>query len=142
PLGSACDFNPTDDYNNYGFTAIAGSEPLNLGVHPWNQCPLLSNDNTSGFLPTAFSYKAYPNPFNPYINISYSLPSTEHVDLSIVNLLGQKVKTLVSKTQNPGEYYFIWNGKDINGITMQSGIYFAVINRESGEGVLKITFLK
>ena len=60
----------------------------------------------------------------------------------IFNLLGQKVKTLVSKTQNPGEYYFIWNGKDINGITMQSGIYFAVINRKSRSDVLKITFLK
>ena len=143
PLQSSCDFNPTDSYNNYGFTALAGPEPMDLGLHPWNECPSLSNDdNTTGLLPTSFSYKAYPNPFNPYINISYSLPKTEQVDLSIINLLGQKIKTLVSTTQNPGEYNFTWNGKDINGITMNSGIYFAVINRESGRDVLKITFLK
>jgi len=48
----------------------------------------------------------------------------------------------VSETQTPGEYNFTWNGKDINGITMNSGIYFAVITRKSGRDVLKITFLK
>ena len=108
-----------------------------------NECPSLSNDDkATGLLPTSFSYKAYPNPFNPYINISYSLPKTEHVDLSIINLLGQKIKTLASTTQNPGEYNFTWNGKNINGVSMNSGIYFAVISRESGRDVLKITFLK
>lgn len=143
PLGSACDFNPTDDYNNYGFTAIAGSEPLNLGIHPWNECPQLSSDkNKGGLVPTKFSYKAYPNPFNPYVNISYALPNTELVDLSIVNLLGQKIRTLVNTTQDPGEYYYTWDGKDVNGVTLQSGMYFAVINRKSRSVVLKITFLK
>ena len=143
PLGSSCDFNSTDQYNNYGFTAIAGPEPIDLGIHPWNDCPFLSNDgNTGGLLPTMFSYKAYPNPFNPYINISYSLPNTEYVDLSIINLLGQKIKTLVSDTQNPGEYNFTWSGDDIKGTTMNSGIYFVVIERSSGRDVLKITFLK
>ena len=88
PLQSSCDFNPTDSYNNYGFTALADPEPMDLGLHPWNECPSLSNDDkTTGLLPTSFSCKAYPNPFNPYINISYSLPKTEQVDLSIICLL-------------------------------------------------------
>jgi len=52
------------------------------------------------------------------------------------------VRTLVNTTQTPGEYYYTWDGKDINGVSLQSGIYFAVINRESGRDVLKITFLK
>jgi len=143
PLESSCDFNPTDDYNNYGFTAVAGAEPKDLGVHPWNGCPSLgSDDNNNGLLPNTFLYKAFPNPFNPYINISYSLPNVGHVDLIIINLLGQNIKTLVSETQTRGEYNFTWNGKDINGITMNSGIYFAVITRKSGRDVLKITFLK
>ena len=143
PLGSSCDFNPIDDYNNYGFTAVAGPEPLNLGVHLWNECPQLSSaENKGGFVPTKFSYKAYPNPFNPYVNISYTLPNTELVDLSIVNLLGQKIRTLVNTTQDPGEYYCTWAGKDVNGVTLQSGIYFAVINRKARKDVLKITFLK
>lgn len=141
PLESNCDFNPTDLYNNYGFTASAGSEPLNLGIHPWNECPLLSS-NENLLIPDKFSYKAYPNPFNPYINIGYALPIAELVNLNIINLLGQKVRTLVNTTQTPGEYYYTWDGKDINGVSLQSGIYFAVINRESGRDVLKITFLK
>jgi flagellar hook assembly protein FlgD len=93
-------------------------------------------------IPDKFSYKAYPNPFNPYINIGYTLPIAELVNLNIINLLGQKVRTLVNTTQAPGEYYYTWDGKDINGVSLQSGIYFAVINRESGRDALKITFLK
>ena len=143
PLESSCDFNPADSYNNYGFTAVANSEPLNLGVHPWNECPSLnSDDEINNITPTTFSCKAYPNPFNPYINISYSLPVTEKVEINIFNLTGQRVKTLINTTQSPGEYSFVWNGKNTNGIMMQSGIYFAIINRESGRDVLKITFLK
>ena len=143
PLESSCDFNPADSYNNYGFTAVANSEPLDLGIHPWNECPSLnSDDEIDNIFPTTFSCKAYPNPFNPYINISYSLPVTEKVEINIFNLTGQRVKTLINTTQSPGEYSFVWNGKNTNGIMMQSGIYFAIINRESGRDVLKITFLK
>ena len=54
--------------------------------------------------------------------------------VNIVNLLGQNVKTLVNKIQAPGSYTFRWNGKDENGISFNSGMYFAVINRES-EGI-------
>jgi len=44
--------------------------------------------------------------------------------------------------QAPGSYTFKWNGKDDNGISLNSGMYFAVINRESGRNILKITYLK
>ena len=85
---------------------------------------------------------AYPNPFNPTINIDYALPSQELVNLSIINLLGQKVRTLANDIQEPGNYSFKWDGKDINGIDLQSGIYFAVISRNSGQNIVKITYLK
>ena len=70
------------------------------------------------------------------------MPSAENVRIDIVNLLGQNVKTLVNKMQAPGSYTFKWNGKDANGISLNSGMYFAVINRESGRNILKITYLK
>jgi hypothetical protein len=143
PLGSECDFNPDDEFNNYGFIASAGPAPLDLGVHPWNECPqLLSNDDTGYIVPDNFTYIAYPNPFNPTINIDYALPNQELVNLSIINLLGQKVKTLVNDIQEPGNYSFKWDGKDFNGANLQSGIYFAVISRNSGQSIVKITYLK
>jgi len=143
PLQGPCDFDITDSYNNYGFTASAGPAPLNLGVHPWNECPLLENDEEyREILPTKFSYSAYPNPFNPYVNISYNLPIADHVEVSIVNLLGQKVKTLVNDLQSPGAYLYKWDGKDNKGVSVQSGIYFAIINHQKNRNILKITYLK
>ena len=139
-IGSACDFNPGDDFGNYGFTAT--ETLVDLGVYGWNECNTLSNDIENTVLPTEYSSKAYPNPFNPYVNIAYELPSAENVRIDIVNLLGQNVKTLVNKMQAPGSYTFKWNGKDANGISLNSGMYFAVINRESGRNILKITYLK
>ena len=93
-------------------------------------------------LPTEFSSKAYPNPFNPYVNISYALPTTENVKIDIVNLSGQNVKTLVNTMQTPGSYTYRWNGKDEDGLDLNSGMYFAIINRDSGRNILKITYLK
>jgi len=66
-----------------------------------------------------FSLKQnYPNPFNPVTLINYQLPITSYVDLSIYNILGQKVATLVSKEQAPGIYSAEW---DASGFA--SGIY-------------------
>ena len=143
PLQSPCDFNNTDSYNNYGFVASAGPAPTNLGVHPWQECPLLHHgEEFNELLPKKFSYSAYPNPFNPYVNISYNLPSADQVEVSIVNLLGQKVKTLVNDFQSPGAYLYKWDGKDNKGVSMQSGIYFAIINHQKNRNILKITYLK
>jgi len=143
PLQSPCDFNNTDSYNNYGFVASAGPAPTNLGVHPWQECPLLHHgEEFNELLPKKFSYSAYPNPFNPYVNISYNLPNADQVEVSIVNLLGQKVKTLVNDFQSPGAYLYKWDGRDNKGVSMQSGIYFAIINHQKNRNILKITYLK
>jgi predicted GH43/DUF377 family glycosyl hydrolase len=60
----------------------------------------------------------YPNPFNPVTTISYELPMSTDVNLSIYNLLGQKVATLVDKKQAAGKYQARW---DATGFA--SGIY-------------------
>jgi len=144
PLGSECDFLPTDEFNNYGFTAVEGL--LDLDEVCWGACvtcDLLSNEeNSDNVMPAEFSYKMFPNPFNPYINIYYELPVSEQVTITIMNLLGQEVKTIVNKVHQPGRYSSSWDGKDSYGQMLQSGIYFAVINRQSGRDISKITFLK
>ena len=139
PLGSSCDFNPNDDFDNYGFTAVEGL--VDLGTFGWNECASLSND-VYEIIPTQFSSKAYPNPFNPYVSIAYELPEAGQVKVEIVNLLGQNVKTLINDMQSPGSYVYKWNGKDANGTSVNSGMYFAIINRESERNILKITYLK
>ena len=100
------------------------------------------NDEATNIAYNYSLHDNYPNPFNPYVNIAYELPEAGQVKVEIVNLLGQNVKTLINDMQSPGSYVYKWNGKDANGTSVNSGMYFAIINRESERNILKITYLK
>jgi len=64
-------------------------------------------------------YQNYPNPFNPVTKIAYSLPSNAQVKLTVYNVLGQEVATLVDNNQVAGRYEVSWNALDAS-----SGVYF------------------
>ena len=66
----------------------------------------------------------YPNPFNPETCIKYSIMKPEKVTLSIYNLLGEKVVTLIDKKQLAGSYVVVWDGRDTQGRIVSSGVYF------------------
>jgi exo-beta-1,3-glucanase (GH17 family) len=65
-----------------------------------------------------------PNPFNSSTTISYQLQTNVAVDISIYNLEGQTVVTLIQKRQQGGTHYVNWNGIDRNGHDVSSGVYF------------------
>jgi hypothetical protein len=66
----------------------------------------------------------YPNPFNPSTNITYSLPASAEVTLTIFNVVGQRVRTLVEKAgQLSGSYTVSWDGKNDSGQPVASGNY-------------------
>ena len=69
----------------------------------------------------------YPNPFNPTTTINYQLPVANHVELSIYNILGQKVATLVNKTQTAGSYKVEWDASNF-----ASGIYWYRLETDKG----------
>jgi len=73
-------------------------------------------------------YSNYPNPFNPTTTIKYDLPNKSFVSLEIYNMLGQHIKTLVSKNQSTGTKTIKWNGKDKTGRTVSTGVYFYKID--------------
>jgi Secretion system C-terminal sorting domain/Dockerin type I domain len=88
--------------------------------------PVVFKDFSSSNLPKEFSLgHNYPNPFNPSTSLSYSLPKETHVNISIYNVLGQKVVELVDKTLPAGNHKVVWNGNDSNDKTVSSGVYFA-----------------
>lgn len=94
-------------------------------------------------LPTAFSLSQnYPNPFNPTTNISYALPANAYVRLTIYNILGQKVKTLVNGEEMAGYKNVIWDGKNDRGQEVSSGIYFYRIKAGSFTKTAKMSMLK
>jgi hypothetical protein len=66
----------------------------------------------------------FPNPFNPETQISFDLPEKALVSLAVYNVFGQKVRTLLEISLPAGSYTVTWNGKDNEGISMASGVYF------------------
>jgi hypothetical protein len=94
--------------------------------------------NEEPTLPTSFELKQnIPNPFNPITKISYQLPVSSNVNLSIYNTLGQKVATLVSERQAAGYYEVKWNATNLAG-----GVYFYLIKTAEFRDVKKMTLLK
>jgi hypothetical protein len=84
----------------------------------------------------------YPNPFNPTTVIPYSIQKAGHVELSVFNLLGQKVTTLVDDYKEAGEYDAVWNGADESGKTVSSGIYFYKLRTGDFIEVKKMMLMK
>jgi len=83
----------------------------------------------------------YPNPFNPSTEITYSLPVKARVNLTIHNILGQKIKTLVNDIQQAGIKNVNWNGLDNNGTNVASGVYFCKLEANDFISVRKMLLL-
>ena len=82
------------------------------------------DENENGLSPNRFSLSAnYPNPFNPTTNFSFTLPHGAEVSVNIYNLLGEKVATVHNGYAKPGNYKANWNGKDMMGRNVPSGVY-------------------
>lgn len=76
-------------------------------------------------LPNEFELSQnYPNPFNPLTEIEYSLLKPAVVTVQIYNLLGQEVRMLVNERQATGSHSVFWDGKNEQGKSVSSGIYF------------------
>jgi C1A family cysteine protease len=76
----------------------------------------------------------YPNPFNPETTISFNLKETANVGITIFNLKGEKIRTLINGKKDAGAYNVIWNGIDKNGKIVPSGIYFYKMVSEGNSG--------
>ena len=66
----------------------------------------------------------YPNPFNPETTIAFSTKESGQVSLDIYNIKGQKVRTLINDHRDAGSHKIVWNGKDDNGKSVASGVFF------------------
>lgn len=89
-------------------------------------------------IPAQFTLQQnFPNPFNPVTTIAYTVPQTADVDLSLFNINGQLVATIVDRLQGPGSYTINWNAAD-----QPSGVYFYRIVAGSYSDVKKCVLLK
>ena len=75
-------------------------------------------------LPQAYTlHQNYPNPFNASTLITYQLPRSSEVTLTIYNLTGQKVATLVEGVREGGTFSIRWDGRDDRGHDLATGVY-------------------
>ena len=94
-------------------------------------------------VPVSFSLSQnYPNPFNPTTEIAYSLPKAGHVNLTVYNVTGQKVRTLVDARVAAGSHKVTFDGRDDYGRELSTGVY--IYRLEANGKVLqkKMTLIK
>jgi hypothetical protein len=84
----------------------------------------VEEDERGDILPYQFELSQnYPNPFNPVTTIEYAITSRCEVTIEVFNVLGQKVRTLVSDTKAAGSYRIEWSGTDESGRSVSTGVY-------------------
>jgi hypothetical protein len=69
-------------------------------------------------------FQNYPNPFNPETHLQFALPRDEQVRITIYDLQGQMVRTIVKERKAAGTYQVVWDSRDENGVKVTSGVYF------------------
>ena len=91
-----------------------------------------------GLIPGNFIlHQNYPNPFNPTTNIKYDVPKASYVELTIYNILGKEITTLVNEKLNAGSYEVDWNASGY-----PSGVYFYKMVADDYVNVKKMILLK
>ncbi|RKX24653.1 MAG: hypothetical protein DRP45_07750 [Candidatus Zixiibacteriota bacterium] len=100
-------------------------------------------DNTETNLPNRFSLEQnYPNPFNSSTLIQFDIPQYCQVELSIYNLLGQRVRTLVEGQRPAGSHRVIWDGRNNGGLPVATGIYLYRLQVDDQIKTKKMLLLK
>lgn len=82
-------------------------------------------------------YQNYPNPFNPSTNIKYTIPKNSFVKITLHDILGNEIRTLVNQNVQPGTYQIT-----LDGSGLASGMYFVRLSAENIERTLKISLIK
>jgi M6 family metalloprotease-like protein len=93
--------------------------------------------------PEVFSlHQNYPNPFNPVTKLRYDLPENGHVNITIYDMLGREVKTLINQTQDAGYRSVIWDATNDYGKPISAGIYLYQIQAGEYMRTKKMVLLK
>lgn len=122
------------------------SDPRTEGLNIWCAGVIYdatSTDDDPVTLPNEYHLSQnYPNPFNPSTVISFTLPTAAEVRLDVINLLGQRVTTLVDVALSAGEHFVTWSGEDQSGNRVASGVYFYRLETDDFSQTRKMLLLK
>ena len=100
-------------------------------------------DSDESLIPKEFAlYDNYPNPFNPTTQIAVDLPEAAATEITVWNLMGQKVATLYAGDLNAGHHTLNFNGRDSNGKQLTSGMYLYRVAAGKYNATKKMTLMK
>ncbi|PKK83953.1 MAG: hypothetical protein CVT49_05875 [candidate division Zixibacteria bacterium HGW-Zixibacteria-1] len=100
-------------------------------------------DLDKNILPTQFELgQNYPNPFNPTTRFEFAVPEKSNVNISVFNILGQKITTLVDGEYAAGYYSVDWDSRSDNGSEVASGIYFYKIEANNYTNTKKLMLIR
>ena len=145
---SICELNiswSNDDFFNISNNQLCPPYPPCIddyvGVQDTSNCGSLSI--IKDMIPLTYTlYNAYPNPFNPVATLSYDLPHDVMVYITIYNMMGRKVKTLVNSPQTAGNKSIQWNATNSGGQTVSAGVYIYRIEAGEFKQTKKMVLLK
>lgn len=107
---------------------------------------VIGDPNTSAGLdfpaPAVSLRPNHPNPFNPSTTLMYSLTRESRVRLTIHDLKGRAVRTLVADDRPAGNHSVVWDGRDDGGEAVGSGVYFVRLETRDGVEARKISLIK
>ena len=131
-------------YSSNENLSFTNNDMIGDAVEPWliKLKPLTKWDR--GFVPDTYVLdQNYPNPFNPTTSIGFGIPQDAHVSLSVYNILGEEVRTLINdQYMSAGYQTIIWNARTLNGDRVPSGVYFVLMRSGSFMQTKKMILLK
>jgi hypothetical protein len=120
-------------------------EPITVVAHTYSSKAELTSEtvkrirfNSASNVPRAFSLlQNYPNPFNPSTTIGFAIPVSSHVTLTIIDVLGRQVETLIDENREAGEYKVQWDPTNLS-----SGLYFYRLKAAGHTDTKKLILLR
>lgn len=127
----------------YGDSTLAVSDGTAIELYSYRETGSAPSDNYARPLPHDQLLRPnYPNPFNPRTQIDFEILTPTRVELTVYNLLGRKVRTLLDGYMTVGNHTIEWNGIDQNGQPVASGVYLYRMKTEAASETRKMILLK
>lgn len=139
--GAGINFTVVDSSVERVFSLVAHFSTL---IVKEKEASVISGIETVGVAEPANAFELlqnYPNPFNPETSIQFTLSRAANVNLTIYNIAGQKVRTLLDETLNAGSNAAVWNGKNEAGENVSSGLYYYRLRVQNQIAVKKMMLL-
>jgi hypothetical protein len=119
---------------------LAENSPGGVQVGAWGQGCGFSG---MGELPASeMAINCYPNPFNPVVNIRFSLARSQDVQVEVFDLSGRIIAKLAGASLEEGAMSLAWTGLDLRGKAVPSGSYLVRVQTEEGSGYKKVLLLR